>query len=136
MENNNKSSRNRILESLRDVTGVGFTVLGLAAVAGVLFAHWILRMLGTAIEAIIASASLHFSAVFTLPEVLIITALVIIATFILAVWRNSYYRRNKRPQQRSSNQVSQQSQRSNNVGMQAPRRRSQALPRFDLEDGR
>ncbi len=142
MENNNKSNstnNNRFLESLRDVRGMWFVVLALAAIAAFLFLHWALLMLVSAIEAIIASAATHFSTVFTLPEVLFITGLVAVTTCILAMWRNSYYSQNrrKRPPQRQ-NQRPQPPQRTNRmVDMQEHRHHSQqSLPRFDVNVGK
>lgn len=140
MENNNKSNstnNNRFLESLRDVRGMWFVVLALAAIAAFLFLHWALLMLVSAIEAIIASAAMHFDTVFTLTEVLFITGLVAVAMCILALVRNNYYSQNRR--RRSSQQQNrrpQQPPRTNRVvDMQEHRRNpQQTLRRFDVAE--
>ena len=133
MENNNKSS-NRFLESLRDVRGMWFVVLALAGIAAFLFVHWALLMLVSAIEAIIASAAMHFDTVFTLTEVLFISGLVIVATCILAIVRNNYYSQNRRKRPQQQNRRPQQQRTNSVVDMKELRRNpQQPLQRFDVK---
>ncbi|MBQ8299467.1 MAG: hypothetical protein IJX99_06360 [Clostridia bacterium] len=133
MENNNKSS-NRFLESLRDVRGMWFVVLALAGIAAFLFVHWALLMLVSAIEAIIASAAMHFDTVFTLTEVLFISGVVIVATCILAIVRNNYYSQNRRKRPQQQNRRPQQQRTNSVVDMKELRRKpQQPLQRFDVK---
>lgn len=135
--NNSNNNNSRFIENLRDVSGMWFVIMTLATIAAFLFMHWALLMLVSAVEAIVASAAMHFTAVFTLPEVLIISGVVTVMSCVLAIVRSNY--RNRRPQQNcrpQQNRRPQQPPRTNSgvVDLKEHRRRKtqQPLQRFDV----